>query len=276
MRIIQVSDLHHARMTWNLLRCLSKRLIGQLNYVCKRASMFDPKQREALPELFQSLKADLILIGGDLTTTSLPEEFEEAKAFIKGLGIPVLTIPGNHDCYTQGSHQEQRFYNYFPSSLKEHGVERHDLTANWTLVAFDTTLATGLTSSRGLFSPKAEENLDKLLSQISSKRSILLWTHYPLFPNDSHSRGLERAEALRALVRRYPNICCFLHGHTHRHAIADLRPSGFPVVLDSGCPIQKGEGSLNLLELTPNACKVESYHWDQGWGKRREQAFIWD
>jgi len=276
MRIIQVSDLHHAHMTWNPFHCFSKRLIGQLNYLCTRAAMFDPKQREALPEFFQSLKPDLILIGGDVTTTSLPEEFAEAKAFIERLSIPTLTIPGNHDCYTSRSHREHHFYNYFPSSLQEHGVERHDLTANWTLVALDTARATGPSSSRGLFSPKAEENLNKLLSQISPKRSILLWTHYPLFPNDIPARGLERCEELQALVRRYPNICCYLHGHTHRHAVADLRPSGFPIVLDSGCPIQKGEGSWNLLELTPNACKVDSYHWAKGWEKKREQAFIWD
>ena len=244
--------------------------------------MFDPRRLDSLPPLFRALRADLVLMGGDMSVTSLATEFKEAKKFIESFGIPTLSIPGNHDCYTARSRRQKHFYRYFSNpitstySLREHGVERHDLAHGWLLIALDTATATGPTSSRGLFSRETEAHLTALLRDIPTDRPILFWTHYPLFAHDHPSRTLDRCEALQALLAKHSNIRCYLHGHTHRPTIADLRPSGLPILLDSGCPVQKDIGGWNLLEIKPKSCKVDAYRWTEGWKKAKEQEFLWE
>ena len=59
---------------------------------------------EAPPALVESLAADVIaaapdaiLASGDLTRRAEPEEFAAALGFLRRFGVPVLTVPGNHD-----------------------------------------------------------------------------------------------------------------------------------------------------------------------------------
>src|SRR5690606_33890490 len=97
MRIAQISDLHYTHITWNPLRFLSKRLFGLWNWVLFREKEFFPEQLEPLPALFRELKVDLVLLGGDFSTTSLLEEFELASQLIQQISQPWIAIPGNHD-----------------------------------------------------------------------------------------------------------------------------------------------------------------------------------
>ena len=71
---------------------------------------------------------------------------------------------------------------------------------------------------------------------------------------------LERAEqaaTLEQLLARH-RVRLYLHGHTHRHILANLQPSGLPVILDSGCCAQKN-GTWNLLTIDENGIQVDVY-----------------
>ena len=139
MRLVQISDLHFTRPTWNPLRFCPKRIAGILIWFLFRRSWYSHEPLECLPRLFQTLKVDLVLVGGDLTSTSLACEFQAAQEYFERIPIPKLFIPGNHDQYTKGSHREKRFYRYFLNqrrtiehaveffSLPEHGIEVHPL-----------------------------------------------------------------------------------------------------------------------------------------------------
>jgi 3',5'-cyclic AMP phosphodiesterase CpdA len=59
---------------------------------------------EAAGPLVESLAADLlaaapdaIVVSGDLTRDAARDEFAAALAFLGGLGMPLLVVPGNHD-----------------------------------------------------------------------------------------------------------------------------------------------------------------------------------
>jgi len=221
-----------------------------------------------LPSFFASLKPDLVLMGGDFTTTSLPAEYALGLKFTKMLPAPWLAIPGNHDHYTFRAYRQKHFYKWLTNkrevhhrtgffNLKEHGVEAHKIAPKWWVVALDTARPT-LTTARGLFSPKQEERLLELLSFIPKDASILLFNHYPFFQNDIYQHNLERGEALEQVVRNDLRIKAYLHGHTHRHIIADLQLSGLPVILDSGCCADKN-GTWNLLTFDDHGMKVDVY-----------------
>lgn len=53
------------------------------------------------PELDRALLAqwspDLVIATGDLTHRGRREQHERAATFLRGLGVPVLAVPGNHD-----------------------------------------------------------------------------------------------------------------------------------------------------------------------------------
>src|SRR5215510_5762015 len=113
MRIAQISDFHFTHITWNPFRLFSKRLLGNLNWLLSRKSVFAHGQLDPLPELFRELKVDLVLLGGDLTTTALKEEYKKAKNFVSKISQDWIAIPGNHDHYTYKSWRKKDFYRHF-------------------------------------------------------------------------------------------------------------------------------------------------------------------
>ena len=52
---------------------------------------------QALRELVEQAKPELVVASGDLTHRNHPEQHERAAAFLRSLGRPVLAVPGNHD-----------------------------------------------------------------------------------------------------------------------------------------------------------------------------------
>ncbi len=119
MRIAQLADFHYTHLTWNPLRLLSKRILGHFNWLLLRKKHFFEEQVEKLPELFKGLGVDWVLMGGDFSTTALPEEFEKAKRLVDQIEQPWIAVPGNHDRYTKKSCQERHFYRYFAHMRSE-------------------------------------------------------------------------------------------------------------------------------------------------------------
>lgn len=282
MRIAHVSDFHFTCLTWNPFRLFPKRILANFNWLFFRKKHFFDEQLEPLPALFTSLGVDLVLLGGDFTTTALSEEFELAAAFVKEIQQPWIAIPGNHDHYTYRSHRNKHFYRYFANrkkaeffTLKEQGIEAHQIAPDWWLIALDTSLATHPYSSEGFLSEELEARLEETLRRIPQDDAIAILNHYPFFQNDEPRRTLKRGDALQALLKRHPRIRLYLHGHTHRHTVADLQESHLPLILDSGSCAQGRKGAWNLIDLKPNGCAVSIYRWDHAWTKTRTEEFAW-
>ena len=282
LRIAQISDFHFSEITLNPFRLFSKRFLGLLNWIFFRRGAFTTKSVEELPSVLKELAIDQILLGGDFTSTALPAEFARARAFIDRLPAPWIAIPGNHDHYTYRAHRQKHYYQAIQSSRKadlcnlaEDGVEARRIGDRWWVVSLDTARATNLYSSRGLFSPQLEARLKTLLDQIPSDHSILLFNHYPFFQHDTHRHTLKRGDRLEQVLRADPRIKAYLHGHTHQHIIADLQPSGLPLILDSGCVADERNGSWNLLSIDDRGIQIDVYRWNNGWSIKRKEAIAW-
>lgn len=200
----------------------------------------------------------------------MDEEFGEAKKFIEFFEkehIQVFTLPGNHDHYTKKAYHANRFYDFFPSSfsmdlpfnLKEHRVTATKLANGTWVVLLDCARSTSLLMSTGVFSEEIEKNLVSLLDQIPKDDHILLLNHFPLFSNEGPRKALVRADALQKIIKDHPNIKLYLHGHSHRHCIADIRMSGFPIVMDCGSTSHLDNGSWNFLQVSKEGFSVEAF-----------------
>lgn len=281
MRLAHLSDLHFTNLTINPLRLFPKRIFSYLNWILYRKKAFSEKSLANLPDLLNQLKVDLILLGGDFTSSSMPEEFEKAKSLIQKMSAPVIAVPGNHDQYTSRSYRRKLFYQYFHNpragslSLKNDRIEAHQIKPGWWVIALDTSCPNKITSSQGTFPPELEAKLEQTLTQIPKEEKVILLNHYPFFPQESVKKVLQRGDALESLLRRHPHIVLYLHGHTHRHSIADLRSSGLPIILDSGSCAQKKFGTWNLIDLKETGCAITTYQWDTKWKEKNTQEFLW-
>ncbi len=83
---------------WN-----AKRVLGALNWHVKRAGVHKRETADRLIADAKSLRADHLVITGDLINLGLPAEYDAAFAWLQTVGRAeyVTVIPGNHDIYSK-------------------------------------------------------------------------------------------------------------------------------------------------------------------------------
>ncbi|NRA19271.1 MAG: metallophosphoesterase [Oceanospirillaceae bacterium] len=114
MNLLHISDIHFGPYHWNADDSLLVTRLNQFN-------------------------ADIILNTGDLTSDSLPEEFQQMQSFLSQLNCPnIVSILGNHDKYSKRSHELFRTYIYdgdfiepkYPDKVKKAKVYIDSKTIN--------------------------------------------------------------------------------------------------------------------------------------------------
>ncbi|HSX12127.1 MAG TPA: metallophosphoesterase [Rhabdochlamydiaceae bacterium] len=285
IKLAHISDLHFSTPSLNPAQIFSKRWLGNLNSVLFRKSHFSHERLSDLKNLFKKQQISHVLISGDISTTSHKEEFLIGKSFVEELtkeGFEVFTIPGNHDHYTKRAYKKKLFYHYFDASfeaasaynLKDHGLTIKNLRNNWQLIALDTTCLPTLLASQGHFSPALEKHLEEALSSLKGQ-NIILANHFPFFQHENLRKRLIRGDAMKRLFVEHPNIRLYLHGHTHRFCVADLRVSHLPIILDPGSTCHRTKGGCHILQIDSAGCHLEMFKWDEEWKLFQEHQFKW-
>ena len=161
MKIAHLSDIHFFKYDLSLRSFFSKDLLATLNYLVNRSRHKVEFNIDDIPKLLKDKGATHVIITGDFTTTSNSKEYDLARNFInklEDLGLKTLIIPGNHDSYNKKAGLSKRFYSALPTSkeLRDESIVYDDLGEGFKYIALDTTLATPLWSSQGLFSKSLE------------------------------------------------------------------------------------------------------------------------
>jgi 3',5'-cyclic AMP phosphodiesterase CpdA len=270
LRIIQLSDVHVWRYSYNPFHLFNKRVVGTASLLAGRAKKFRLERLEAVVDRVRSLGADHVLITGDLTTTALPAEFDDAREALAHLlydPARATVIPGNHDRYTTNSVRyrtfEATFGAYAPAS-----------NYPWLRYLDPFTAILGLDACRSHISAKGKlpnaqlaQAREILADPEHRPRRLIVASHYPVFAPPSYAAELKpkRMTNDREVADWLGTIGPHLYCCGHVHAAWAFRPPTLPnqLCLNSGAPLLRDPTGLRppgFLEIEMHDRDVSVLH----------------
>jgi 3',5'-cyclic AMP phosphodiesterase CpdA len=180
---------------------------------------------------------DVVLITGDLADKGEPAAYAQLREILADLRAPFYVIPGNHDRVAafREAFADQRY-------LPPDGEFILYAVDDWPLriVALDSVVQ-GRT--RGLVCDERLAWLDQTLAARPDVPTLVIMHHAPFVTGLKHidEVGMERADALEAVIGRHPQVERVLCGHVHRST--QLRFGG---TIASSCPSTAHQAALDL------------------------------
>ena len=226
-----------------------------------------------LSELVERVEPELIVVSGDLVNRGRREQFQQASGFLRGLGPPVLPVPGNHDLpYSfpgRFTHPWREFERQWATSEPVHRSDR--------------LLVIGLNSARPWRQQSGKLRRDSLARAVRTLegtppdifRVVFFHHHLTCAPWRARKRPLSgRRNVLRRLGEAGVDLIC--SGHIHqatsieRHEFdmgAGKRALVIATAPGLGLPRprrQREEHGLQLYSFEPGQIGVETYIWHGG------------
>jgi 3',5'-cyclic AMP phosphodiesterase CpdA len=238
----------------------------------------------SLARLVEHVDPELVVASGDLTHRGRGEQHDAAAAFLKGLGRPLLVIPGNHDIpYT------------FPARFTRSFVEfvRHWETTE-PVHRSPAVYAIGLNSVRpwrhqsGGVREGQLRRAAELLAEAPTSALRVVALHHHLIGAPWRSRKkpvARRSHVLASLVDAGAEL--ILAGHIHQAAVSERHEfevesgelHGVTVSIAPGLgqprPDRRGEArGLHVYEAHDDSLHVQTYVWrDEDWGLTATRRF---
>jgi len=233
-----------------------------------------PRVERGLEELIERASPELVVASGDLTHRGRPAQHEEAAAFLRSLGPPVLAVPGNHDIPYSFPGRFTRTFAQF---------ERHWGTTE-PVFRSPTLHVVGLNSVRawrhqsGGIRKSQLVRAAQLLAEAPDGALRVVTLHHHLIgaPWRSRKRPVaRRSYVLASLVDAGAEL--ILAGHIHQAAVAErhefevaageLRGVTVSVAPGLGQPRPKRRGEargLHLYDCDEETIRVDTYVWRDG------------
>ncbi|MBI5095607.1 MAG: metallophosphoesterase [Candidatus Hydrogenedentes bacterium] len=221
-KVIHIADIHFWRVVINPLRLLNKRFLGNLNVWLRRRHEFAMERAELFADTVAAAGIRHVLLTGDFTSTSIDEEFEMARDFVRGLrrrGMEPFVIPGNHDLYTFEAARRKRFHQFFDEFLPEGGYPSRAVLPGGTSLILTPTVCPNLLSAKGRISDSEIAATRRLLAD--GPPAAIVAGHYPVLHathgyHTAPSRRLRNADRLRAALGESGRRVLYVCGHVHR------------------------------------------------------------
>ncbi len=260
--IIHISDLHFHTYPKNFHELKSKRLIGMLNSIFRRARQFPIDRSEKLVEKIRKMKCDHLVISGDLTQLSLESEFSLARKTLDPLlknNSRVTIIPGNHDRYVSQSLSNDLFKKYFGEFFGKEEIHLQEINSDWIIIGWDSVHPNDWFTASGTVRRSTLIETEKIIRSFSKDKKFIIVNHYPLtFPANwklDHFHELYNLIPVQKWVLRFSQIRLYLHGHIHKNWVHQLsRESGEELLLvnsaaSSAIPSSEKDSSFHQIEI---------------------------
>ncbi len=221
MRLALIGDIHLFQTRVHPSRLVGKRLLGHANLMINRRFRFNHRVLEPLVDRVKALGVDSVLLSGDVTTTSLEDEFHDVTSYLQPLAreVPTVVVPGNHDKYTFRSVRKNRMGSHMQGLLPDVFPEVRSLKKHWRLLCLDSAQPQ-LLWSRGALGYEQMQAVEGFIETLTHRDGLIVLCHYPakMPMGIPHSWGHALAEArkLHDMLASCPARVVFMHGHIHK------------------------------------------------------------
>lgn len=165
----------------------------------------DSLQRVIDLVLAQQPRIDLMLATGDLSQDGTLESYQRFRQLTRQIAAPGRWLPGNHD----------------EPQVMEQAASGSDLLdpvvdiGNWRITLLDSAVPG---SVPGYLQDEQLQLLTRSLSEAPERHHLVCLHHHPVSIDCAWMEpiGLRNAEALFALLDRYPQVRGLLWGHVHQ------------------------------------------------------------
>lgn len=244
----------------------------------------DPAVERALAQLIERTSPRLLIASGDLTHRGRREEHDRAAAFLRGLGLPLHVVAGNHDMPYRLPARFTRTWDEFERVWG----------ATESVYASDDVHVVGLHSPRpwlyqeGLVRRAQLDRVARELARAPEGALRVVVLHHHLLGAPWRNRKLpvfRRERVLAGLVESGAELV--LAGHIHQAAISERRE--FEVTtgdvravvvsiapgLGQPRPHRRGEArGLHLYEIEDSTIGVATYIWrNDDWALTARRLF---
>ena len=232
----------------------------------------------ALAALAQQQKPDLIVLSGDITQRARPAQFAAARAFVDGLGIPVLAIAGNHDIplfdlWTRFRYPYAHYCAAFGSDL-----EPVHASADLMVVCVNTTRA--WRHKDGEVSGLQIDRVARTLAGARPGQLRIVVVHQPVAVTRAEDvPNLLRGHAIALQKWSTAGADLVMGGHIHLPYVMELHGLARPMwAVQAGTAVssrvrQEAPNSVNLLRwgagVSPGRCTIEQWDFSAS-----QQAFV--
>lgn len=148
---------------------------------------------------------DMVLASGDISQDGSSESYAHFRRLCAELPAPVRWIPGNHD-------------ELLPLEQASEGTELLEPVIDlggWRIVMLDSSIPGAVP---GRLSDEQLTLLERALQEAPERHHLICLHHHPVSIGSAWMEpiGLRNAEALFALLDRYPQVRGLLWGHVHQ------------------------------------------------------------
>ena len=224
MKIIHFSDPHAGGGAEDWRAYFDKRWVGVFNYRFRRRFKHDLSKLKNAVDYILADRPDIAVCTGDLTSTGQPGEFERVIDILKPLrdsAIPLLYLPGNHDCYVNvpkcvaAVRETVEYLSRGDYRLEDLPVMREYAGAEFMLL--NACRPSNLLCSWGFLKKRDVVAVSEWCAA-PKQRPRLLLSHYPMTEDHPVLRIRHRLFGQKKLVglMRSHAIDLVLCGHVHR------------------------------------------------------------
>lgn len=230
VRLALIGDIHLFSLKIQPRRLVGRRILGHTNLWLNRQFRFNHALLEPLPQRVRRVEPELVLLSGDVATTSLEDEFHDIERFLRPMAgtVPTLIVPGNHDRYTFRSARRKRVEALLEGLVPPAFPHVLRLTDRWRLLALDAARPQ-IVWSRGALGPRQMDEVRYHLEELGRTDGLIVLCHYPAATPPhvpkSWAHALAEARLLRQMLTRCPaRVGVHTRAHPPPMALVTQRP----------------------------------------------------